>query len=41
MGGAGGGNTVLTEEGRRAIAIYRELRARLADLLKPETFLKG
>jgi molybdate transport system regulatory protein len=35
-GGFGGGNTMLTEEGRRAIAMYRELRSRLAELLKPE-----
>jgi molybdate transport system regulatory protein len=31
-GGAGGGHAQLTEEGRKAIATYRELRARLAEI---------
>jgi len=31
-GGAGGGHAQLTDEGRKAIASYKELRARLAEL---------
>jgi len=31
-GGAGGGHAQLTDEGRKAIAAYRELRARLAEI---------
>ena len=33
-GGAGGGRTRLTEEGREAIARYRELRAKFEEFLK-------
>jgi len=33
-GGAGGGYTRLTEEGRRAVAQYRELRAKFEQFLK-------
>ncbi len=33
-GGAGGGHARLTEEGRKAIAQYKELRAKLEELLK-------
>jgi len=31
-GGAGGGHAQLTNEGRKAIAAYRELRSRLAEI---------
>ena len=31
-GGAGGGHAQLTNEGRKAIAAYRELRAKLAEI---------
>jgi molybdate transport system regulatory protein len=33
-GGAGGGHARLTEEGRKAIARYKNLRARFAEFLK-------
>ena len=33
-GGAGGGHARLTEEGRKAIAQYKELRAKLEEFLK-------
>ena len=33
-GGAGGGHARLTEEGRKAIAQYKELRAKFAEFLK-------
>ena len=33
-GGAGGGHARLTEEGRKAIAQYKELRAKLEGFLK-------
>jgi molybdate transport system regulatory protein len=32
-GGAGGGHARLTEEGHKAIAIYKELRIKLAELI--------
>jgi len=35
-GGAGGGHAQLTEEGRRAIANYHKLRAKLAELTSPK-----
>ncbi|MCL2706804.1 MAG: LysR family transcriptional regulator [Dehalococcoidia bacterium] len=35
-GGAGGGRTQLTDEGRRAIARYNELRAKLAKITSQE-----
>jgi len=31
-GGAGGGHAQLTEEGRRVVALYHELRVKLADI---------
>ena len=34
MGGVGGGHARLTEEGRKAIAQYKELRAKLKEFLK-------
>ena len=34
MGGAGGGHTQLTEEGRRAVNEYKQLRARFQEFLK-------
>jgi molybdate transport system regulatory protein len=36
IGGVGGGRTRLTEEGRKAIAQYKELQTKLAELLKQE-----
>jgi molybdate transport system regulatory protein len=33
-GGVGGGNTRLTEEGRKAVSEYKELRARFQEFLK-------
>ena len=35
-GGAGGGHAQLTDEGRKAVASYKELRARLGDLISEE-----
>ena len=34
MGGAGGGHTQLTEEGRRVVNEYKQLRARFQEFLK-------
>ena len=35
-GGAGGGHAQLTDEGRKAVASYKELRARLGDLISED-----
>ena len=35
-GGAGGGHAQLTDEGRRAIVFYKELRARLSELISTD-----
>lgn len=35
-GGAGGGHARLTDEGRKAIAYYRELRTKLAEFLSAD-----
>ena len=35
-GGTGGGHAQLTDEGRKAIAAYKKLRARLAEILPPD-----
>ena len=34
VGGVGGGHARLTEEGRKAVGQYKELRAKLEELLK-------
>jgi molybdate transport system regulatory protein len=36
-GGAGGGHAKLTQEGHSAIALYKELRNRMEDLLRQES----
>jgi len=35
-GGAGGGHAQLTDEGRAAVAAYKQLRAKLGDLVKSD-----
>jgi len=35
-GGAGGGHARLTDEGHKAVASYKELRARLAELISTD-----
>jgi len=35
-GGAGGGHAQLTDEGHKAIASYKELRARLSELISTD-----
>lgn len=41
VGGAGGGYSRLTEEGRKMVAAYKELRSQLQDFLKEMGFLPG